>query len=87
MPTVILNHRVNDYATWKTKFDSDVARRENAGLKEIAVGQKAGDPGNVYVVWDVADASVLQPMLSDPELQKTMKEAGVISAPELVVVE
>ena len=87
MATVILNHRVKDYASWKTGYDSDAARRTGAGLKEIAVGQKAGDPGMVYIIWNVADVSVLQPMLSDPALQKTMQEAGVISAPELTIVE
>jgi hypothetical protein len=87
MATIILNHRVNDYDSWKKGFDSDVERRSSIGMKEIAVGQKAGDPGMVYMVWSMEDPSVLNAMMSDPELQKTMQEAGVISTPELTVVE
>ncbi len=87
MATVILNHRVADYATWRPLFDSDSPRRSGAGLKEIAVGQKAGDPGNVFAIWEVADPSIIAGMMADPELQARMKEGGVISAPELIIIE
>lgn len=87
MAIVILNHRVADYATWKPLFDSDKARRDGAGLKEIAVGQKAGDPNNVFAIWETADASVMQGMMADEGLQVRMKEGGVISAPELTIIE
>jgi hypothetical protein len=85
MATVILNHRVKDYNTWKPLFDSDKARRDSAGVKELAVGEKAGDPGNVYIVFDIADPSIMEKMMSDPELQAKMQEGGVISKPEVTV--
>ncbi|MEI8279247.1 MAG: hypothetical protein WCG87_05745 [Bacteroidota bacterium] len=86
MATVILNHRVKDYATWRPLFDSDRARRDGAGIKEIAVGEKVGDPGNVYMIWEMADPSVITKMMADPELQKTMEAGGVISIPEVIVI-
>ena len=87
MATVVLNHRVKDYASWKVLFESDRARRDEAGVKQIAVGQKAGDPGNVYMVWEVADPSIIAKMMADPELQKRMQEGGVISTPEAIIIE
>jgi hypothetical protein len=87
MATVILSHRVNDFNTWKPFYEADKPRRDAAGLTEIAVGRKSDDPGLVYMIWDAKDTSSLQKMISDPELAKVMKEAGVISAPELVIVE
>ena len=39
MATVIVNHRVSDYSTWKKGFDSDKETRDAGGLTEIAVGQ------------------------------------------------
>lgn len=87
MATVILSHRVKDYATWKPLFDADSARRDAAGVKLLAVGQKAGDPGNVHMVWEIADVSVIDKIMSDPDLQKRMQEGGVISAPEVVILE
>ncbi len=87
MATIILNHRVKDYNLWKPLYDSDLARRTSAGLTELAVGQKAGDPGNVFIVWQAQDASIIQKMMSDPDLQKAMQEGGVISAPEVTVID
>lgn len=87
MATVIMSHRVKDYATWKPLFEADAPRREGAGVKVLAVGQKAGDPGNVHMVWDVADVSVIEKMMADPDLQKRMQDGGVISAPEVIVLE
>ncbi|MCD6062876.1 MAG: hypothetical protein K0R82_787 [Flavipsychrobacter sp.] len=87
MATLIVNHRVADYATWKTGFDSDEQRRAGAGINLISVGQKAGDPGNVYIIFNVVDPSILPQFMADPELQQKMQELGVISAPEAIVVE
>ena len=87
MATVILSHRVKDFEAWKPAYEADKARRDAAGLTEIAVGRKSGDPELVYMIWDAADPSALQQMVSDPALQKVMQEAGVISTPELVLLE
>jgi hypothetical protein len=87
MAKVILNHRVKDYDTWKVGYDSDAARRDSAGLIEIAVGKKAGDPNLVYVIWEAPDPSVFDTMFADPELQQAMESFGVISAPEMIIIE
>jgi hypothetical protein len=87
MATLIVNHRVKDYETWKVGFDSDEERRTGAGIRLITVGQKAGDAGNVYIVFDVADPSILPTFMADPVLQQRMQELGVISAPEAIVLE
>jgi hypothetical protein len=85
MATVIVNHRVTNYTTWKAGFDSDEARRDSVGAKLLAVGEKADDPGNVYLVFDVADLENMVKMMNDPELKSRMTEFGVITAPEVVV--
>jgi len=82
MATLIVNHRVKDYAIWKPGFDSDNDRRVGAGINVISVGQKLGDPGNVYIVFDVKDPSIMESFMANPELQAKMQELGVISAPE-----
>lgn len=87
MATLIVNHRVKDYATWKVGFDSDEERRAGAGIRLITVGQKAGDAGNVYIVFDVADTSILPEFMGNPEMQQKMQALGVISAPEAIMLE
>ncbi|MES2703411.1 MAG: DUF3764 family protein [Bacteroidota bacterium] len=85
MATVIVNHRVKDFATWKPLYDSDAPMRTQAGFKELAVGERQDDPGMVYLIWEVADTNVVEGMMADPALQARMQEAGVISAPEVVI--
>ena len=85
MATVILNHKVKDFKTWKPLYDGDVARRSGAGIVELAVGEKTNDPGNVFMIWKLDDVSIVEKMLSDPDLKARMAEGGVISAPELII--
>jgi hypothetical protein len=86
MKTVILKHRVADYARWKPIYDADAPRRISAGLREIKVGQKEGDDNLVYMIWETLDDSRLRKMIEDPELLDVMKKAGVIGEPEVVVI-
>jgi len=85
MATVILNHRVKDYKSWKANYDSDKPRRDAMGGTELAVGEKHDDPGMAYMIWQMPDTSALQQMMADPELQKIMAEGGVISVPEMII--
>ena len=85
MATLIVHHRVTDYTTWKAGYDSDKARRDAAGAVELAVGERADDPGMVYMIWQIADPSAFESMLADPELKAKMAELGVITAPEAIL--
>ncbi|MDH4092547.1 MAG: hypothetical protein OEV74_14485 [Cyclobacteriaceae bacterium] len=85
MATIILSHDVKDFAAWKPHYDGDSPRREGAGFKQLAVGTDASNPNKVYMIWQ-GDPKVLEKMLQDPELGAKMKEAGVISKPEVIVI-
>lgn len=85
MAIAIVNHRVADYNSWRTSYDADKQRRVMSGARELAVGQKEGDPGNVYLIFEFDDISLMDKMMSDPDLQARMKEAGVISTPEVTI--
>ena len=84
MATIILSHDVKDYASWKPHYDSDVARRENAGFKELAVGTQSDNSNKVFMIWE-GDPGVLEKMLQDPSLKAKMEEAGVVSKPEVII--
>jgi hypothetical protein len=86
MATIIISHPVADYSAWRPIYDADVSRRDNAGLQEIAVGQKSDDPKMVYMIWKTDDVSGVEQMLKDPSLAEKMKEAGVTGPPELTII-
>lgn len=80
-----MSHDVADYATWKPLYDADVARRDEAVFKELAVGTRADNPNSVYIIWD-GDPAVMEQMMQDPDLKAKMEEAGVTSAPEVIII-
>ena len=87
MAIVILSHKVENFKKWKSIYDQDVERRTKAGLKEIVVGQKADEPNMVYMIFETNDTSKVKEMIDDPSLKEIMDEAGVISKPELIIIE
>ena len=85
MATIILSHDVKDFASWKPHYDGDVARRENAGFKELAVGTQSNNPNKVFMIWE-GNPTGLDKMLHDPGLKEKMEIAGVISPPEVTII-
>lgn len=79
MATVIINHQVKEYNTWKAGFDGDAQAQQGMGAKLLAVGHKAGDPSNVWIVFDVADVNAIAGALGNPEFQKRLEGFGVMS--------
>jgi hypothetical protein len=84
MSVIILSHDVQDFESWKPYYYADAPRRERLGLKDLAVGSAADESTKVYIIWE-GDPANVEKMLQDPELPELMKEAGVVSAPELTV--
>ena len=85
MSTIILSHDVKDFASWKPHYDADSARREKAGFKEVAVGTKSDNPNKVFIIWE-GEQGALEQMLQDPALKEKMEVAGVISPPEVTII-
>ena len=84
MAVIILSHDVKDFEAWKPHYYSDAPRRKSLGFKEVAVGNATNEPTKVYIIWE-GDPSKVDQMLQDPELAELMKAAGVVSAPEVTV--
>ena len=88
MTHLFMRHRVADYSTWRAIFDSDAARRLEAGVHDVGVFRDAEDPENVLVVQRIdADRAAVQAMLdammSDPMLAESFQAAGVLETPDI----
>jgi hypothetical protein len=86
MATFILSHYVKDFASWKPIYDGDAERRTSAGFTELAVGTQEGDPKKVIMIWQGDSIDAAKKMMQDPELKKKMEIAGVVSPPEMVII-
>lgn len=85
MVLVTITHKVNNFPIWRVHFDADEHRRKKAGIRNERVFVDEKDPNNVTVIWEMDDPIVLDLMFNDPDLVNTMKDAGVISKPEIHV--
>jgi hypothetical protein len=85
MVTVIMQHEVKDFAQWKPVFGADEPNRAKAGVKQLGLYTSVKNPNDVTMIFEAPGADVLDAYTSDPRLQETMKNAGVISAPVISV--
>jgi hypothetical protein len=85
MVTVIGTHEVKDAKSWKTAFDADDSNRTNAGVKVHGVFASIENPNMITIHMEFPSHEVLNGMMADPNMQKTMAEAGVIGEPTFQV--
>jgi hypothetical protein len=81
MVTVIVQHEVRDFADWKKIFDADDPSRSKEGVKLEGLYSSVGNPNDVTMIFTAPDARLFESMMSNPERQEAMKEAGVIGVP------
>ena len=81
---MIANQTVADYSKWRQVFDGDKANQEAAGLTNPHVYQSVGNPNNVIVTFDMADATKAQAFGSSKTLKAVMTKAGVKGKPEIL---
>jgi hypothetical protein len=81
MVTVILQHEVKDFAAWKKVFDEDEPGRTNVGVKLTGLYTSVKNPNDVTMIFEAPHAGVFDILMSDPERQKNIQKAGVISEP------
>ncbi len=87
MKTVILSHKVKDYGQWRPFFDADIQRRKNFNIIGEKVYKSVEDPNHLYIRFEANDSSAIDKLLNDPELAEKMEGAGVISKPEVTILE
>jgi hypothetical protein len=87
MGLMIIQHKVQDFATWKPIYDSHASARSAAGLTNGRVFRSVDDPNEVTVLLDTADAKQANDFLASEDLKNAMQRAGVVGQPEIYVLE
>jgi quinol monooxygenase YgiN len=81
---VVINHDVEDYATWKRAFDQHAGARRNAGIVAAHVNQDAENPNRLSIYLAGADRAKLTAFVGDIALMAAMREAGVTGPPHII---
>ena len=82
---MIVNHDVEDYATWKHGFDSFPPGKGGAIFHHVNRG--VDNPNNVTVVAGFASREAAEAFRDNPGLSQAMAEAGVIGRPRVEISE
>ena len=83
MPYVLIHHKVQDYAAWKSAFDEHSGARQAAGSKGGSLMRDADDPNELTVVLEWDDLDKARQFTSSDDLRQTMEQAGVIGPPDI----
>lgn len=87
MVYVYLRHKVKDFDAWKPLFDNDYASRKNFGIEVKKLFRSVSDRNDVHVLFSAPTEESVRQMISRPELKDLMMNAGVVSEPEISILE
>jgi hypothetical protein len=87
MTRVFIRHKVKNYAKWKVAFDAFKKARKAGGEKSFKIGNVAGQPNNLCVLFTWESVDKAKVFLRSKELKAAMDEAGVREKPEIHIFE
>jgi quinol monooxygenase YgiN len=83
MATMLIQHKVMNFAEWKKGFDAKFELRKSNGELSNQVYQDASDPNQVTVVNKWNSLANAQKFAQSPELKAAMEKAGVEGLPSI----
>jgi heme-degrading monooxygenase HmoA len=83
MATVLVRHKVKDYAKWKTVLDETKPMAKKFGVRSQRVLRNFADPNEVVVVNEFDDMNAAQKFSKSDDLKEAMERAGVAEAPSI----
>ena len=83
MPSLLIRHRVADYAAWKAVFDEHELTRRANGSQGGWLFRDADDPHEVLLLlaWDDLERARL--FADSDDLREAMARAGVTDRPDI----
>ena len=81
--TIINSHKVENFAKWKAGFDLGENMRKELGITIKGVFQSVEDENYVTVISEMPSDEIAKAVLSSPELKAASQKSGVISTPEI----
>jgi len=81
MATMLVQHKVKNFADWKKVYDSMVGLRHSNGELSDQIYREASDPNKLTVVFKWNSLANAQKWAQSPELKAAMEKAGVLGSP------
>jgi hypothetical protein len=87
MGTLIVRHKVKDFASWRKAFDSYAGAQRAAGLTNPHVYRSTDDRNETIVVFDMREATAAKKFAASADLKLATASAGVIDQPTMYFLE
>jgi len=82
---LIVRHAVDDYAAWRSVYDSVEDLRRGFGCTRAAVLTDPGDKNDVYVVHEFPSLEQARDYAASDDLRAAMRKAGVSGPPRIEI--
>jgi len=87
MPYLLVRHKVEDYARWKSVFDAVAALRRTSGSQGGQLFRNAHDPNELVALFEWDDLGKMRQFAQSDDLREKMHEAGVPDRPDIYFLE
>ena len=77
MATLLVKHKVNDYAKWKAVYDQVKPMVKSKGGKRQRLLKSSSDPNDLVVLTEFDSVGAAQQFANAQELRQAMQQAGV----------
>ena len=83
--TLIVRHRVNDYAAWRSVYDSVEPLRTQHGCTAADVLTAPDDKEDIFVIHRFPSVADAEAFATSAELKEAMGRAGVAGPPRIEI--
>lgn len=83
MAHILIEHKVKDFASWKTVFDSNAEFRRSSGEKSYHIFRPNGNGNDVTLLFEWSSLKEAEKFFASLELKSAMQRAGVVDAPKI----
>jgi heme-degrading monooxygenase HmoA len=87
MAHFLVHHKVEDYKTWKSVFDTHSSLRSEAGSLGGKIFRSVNDPNEVFTLLEWDSVEKAQKFAQSDSIKEAMKKAGVVGMPAIYFVE
>jgi quinol monooxygenase YgiN len=83
MVTLVIEHGLKEWGTWKRTFDEHAASRKEHGCMSEELFRASGDDHTIMNVMRWPDRASVESFLADPSLGEAFQRAGVTGQPRV----
>lgn len=87
MPSLLVRHKVHDYAKWKPIFDEVGSTRQANGSRGGRLFRNADDLNELVAILEWDDLEKARQFVQSDDLREAMQRAGVADRPDVYFLE